>query len=197
MNISEAGVMEHYCRFCKKVFNRSYNRDRHEKQNCPKRFVGEDNDSSYRAEEESMQDEENEDSSGEDPAIEKEEDEVGEEEEEEDKEIDMEDERMSDDVDSDANPWEKLIKEVMIDMNSDWEEQVTIQMYQGASKERAEAESFNALLPAFRKRLPYVYLDHLKWFQDLKTDPIHRNVMKTARKLMSSNEGLGGGENGL
>ena len=65
MNISQAGVMEHYCRFCEKVFNRSYNRDRHEKQNSSKRFVEED---SYTAEEESMQDEENEDSIGEEPA---------------------------------------------------------------------------------------------------------------------------------
>ena len=82
-----------------------------------------------------MQDEENEDSIGEEAAV----------------EIDMEDESMSDDVDSDDNPWEKLIKEVMNDMNSDWEEQLTIHMYQGASRERAEAERFNALLPAFQK----------------------------------------------
>ena len=81
MNISEARLIEHYCRFCEKVFNRSYNRDRHEKQNCPKRFVGEDDDSSYTAEEESIQDEENEDSIGEEPAVEKEENEDGEEEE--------------------------------------------------------------------------------------------------------------------
>ena len=33
-----------------------------------------------------------------------------------------------------------------------------------------------------------MYLDHLKWFQDLKTDPIHRNVMKTARKLMEEED---------
>ena len=35
-------------------------------------------------------------------------------------------------------------------------------MYQGACKEHAEAEIFSALLPAFPKRLRYVYLDHLK-----------------------------------
>ena len=74
----------------------------------------------------------------------------------EDKEMDMKDESMSDDVESDANPWEKLIEEVMNDMNSHWEEQVTIHLYQGASKEHAEAESFNDLLLAFRKRLRYV-----------------------------------------
>ena len=50
------------------------------------------------------------------------------------------------------------------------------------------AESFNALLPAFRKRLRYVYLDHLKWFQDLKTDPIQRNMMKTTCKLMEEED---------
>ena len=78
--------------------------------------------------------------------------------------------------------------EVMNHMNSDWEEQVTIHMYQGTSRERAEAEKFHALLPAFRSRLRYVYLDHLKWFQDLKTDPIHRNVMKTTTKLMEEED---------
>ena len=181
--------MEHFCRFCQKVFNRSYNRDRHEKQNCPKRFVGEQDDNPYATEEaeKTMQDEENEDSIGEEP-VDEEEDDDGEEEEEEDKEMDMEDESISSDGDSEANPWEKLIEEVVNDLNSHWEEQITIHMYQGASRERAEAETFNALLPAFRKRLRYVYLDHLKWFHSLKMDSIHRNVMKTIRKFMKEED---------
>ena len=49
--------MEHYSRFCEKVFNRSYNRDRYEKQNCRKRFVGEQNDIPYTTKEVAKQDE--------------------------------------------------------------------------------------------------------------------------------------------
>ena len=49
-------AMAHYCRFCEKVFNRSSNRCRHEKQNCPKRFVEEEDDGPYATEEETMKD---------------------------------------------------------------------------------------------------------------------------------------------
>ena len=47
----------------------------------------------------------------------------------------------------------KLVEEVKNHLNSNWEKQVTIHMYQGSSKVHAKAETFNALLPPFRKRL--------------------------------------------
>ena len=43
---------------------------------------------------------------------------------------------MSDDVDSDANPWGTFIEEVVNDMISDWEDQVTIHMYEGESSRK-------------------------------------------------------------
>ena len=92
--------MQHFCRFCEKVFNRSYNRDRQEKQSCPKRFVGEE--VTVPTQQRRKQKEKNEDSSREEPADEEEEDE--DEQEEEEKEIDMEDESISGDVGSEANP---------------------------------------------------------------------------------------------
>ena len=68
-----------------------------------------------------------------------------EEEEEEDKEMDMEDESRSSDVCNEANPWKKLTEEATNDLNSYWEEQLTIHVYQEASKERAKAKSFITL----------------------------------------------------
>ena len=47
---------------------------------------------------------------------------------------------------------------------------------------------FNDLFPSFRKRLRYVYLDHLKRLHDLKKDPIHRKAMKTKRKFMEEED---------
>ena len=60
----------------------------------------------------------------------------------------MEDGSIRGEVDSVANPWEKLIEEVTNDLTSHCEEHVTIHRYQGARKEHAEAETFNALLRA-------------------------------------------------
>ena len=106
-----------------------------------------------------VQDQETKDSIEDEPADKEEED--GEEE-DEDKERSIEDERKNSDVNSEANLWKKLIEEVMNYLNSHWEEQVIIHTYQGASKEHAEAETFNALLPAFQKGLRYVNLKPLK-----------------------------------
>ena len=45
-----------------------------------------------------------------------------------------------------------------------------------------------AIATVATKRLRYVYLDLLKWFQDLKMDPIHRNVMTKTRKLIEKED---------
>ena len=69
-------------------------------------------------------------------------------------------------------------------MNSHWEEQYTCIKEHPKNAQNPKL-TFNALLPGFQKRLQYIYLDHLKLFHALKTDSIHRNVIKNqAGKFM-------------
>ena len=37
-------------------------------------------------------------------------------------------------------------------------------------------------------RLLLVYLQYLRWYHDLKTDPVHKKVIKTLRRFMEDDE---------
>ena len=90
--------------------------------------------------------------------------------------------------DNDTDPWHKLREESVNDLNPAWEEQVEQYITQGLLKNEAERRASNHLLPAYRKRLRVLYLDYLKWHQVLKTDPVHKEVMKTLRRFMDDEE---------
>ena len=57
-------------------------------------------------------------------------------------------------------------------------------MKEGVSETIAEAKAFNALLPDNRRKLQGLYLHYLQWFQHLKHDPVHKEVMKTRHRFM-------------
>ena len=206
--------MGHLCRFCERSFSRRYNRDRHEKQGCHKRLeeeVIESNPTSFgqgkpnKIHEDSLSQDEYDDNVYDD--VDKDETEV-EEEDFSDKddqsmtstaidETEAEEEDFSDEddksttstiEDNDTDPWDKLREESVNDLNTAWEEQVEQYTTQGLLKNDAEHRASNLLLPAYRKRLRVLYLDYLKWYQVLKTDPVHKQVMKTLRRFMDNEE---------
>ena len=86
--------------------------------------------------------------------------------------------------DDDTDPWDKLREEAVNDLNTAWEEQVEQYITQGLQKDDAELQASSLLLPAYRKRLRIVYLQYLKWYHALKTDPVHKKVMTTLRWFM-------------
>ena len=55
-------------------------------------------------------------------------------------------------------------------------------------KDDAELQATTLLLPAYRKRLRTFYLQSLKWYHVLKTDPVHKKVMTTLRRFMDDDE---------
>ena len=106
-------------------------------------------------------------------------------------EMEDEEEAFSDEEDStsaveddDTDPWDKLREEAVNDLNAAWEEQVEQYITQGLQKDDAELQASSLLLPAYRKRLRIFYLQYLKWFHALKTDPVHKKVMTTLRRFM-------------
>ena len=106
-------------------------------------------------------------------------------------EMEDEEEEFSDEEDStsaveddDTDPWDKLREEAINDLNTAWEEQVEQYITQGLQKDDAELQASSLLIPAYRKRLRIFYLQYLKWFHALKTDPVHKKVMTTLRRFM-------------
>ena len=106
-------------------------------------------------------------------------------------EMEDEEEEFSDEEDStsaveddDTDPWDKFREEAVNDLNTDWEEQVEQYITQGLQKDDAELQASSLLLPAYRKRLRIFYLQYLKCFHALKTDPVHKKVMTTLRRFM-------------
>ena len=75
-------------------------------------------------------------------------------------------------------------EEAVNDLNTVWEEQVEQYITQGLQKDDAELQASSLLLPAYRKRLRIFYLQYLKWYHALKSDPVHKKVMTTLRRFM-------------
>ncbi|PFX15061.1 hypothetical protein AWC38_SpisGene20735 [Stylophora pistillata] len=100
-------------------------------------------------------------------------DDEGEDENKDDGDDDDDDDNVS------VNPWSELKQEVKDDMKTSLAEQEEEQEKQGAS------ENDNSLLPSARRKLRRLYLRRLKWYNRIKQDKIHRQVMHTARRLMN------------
>ena len=90
--------------------------------------------------------------------------------------------------DGDTDPWDKLREEAVNDLNTVWEEQVEQYITQGLQKDDAGLHASSLLLPVHRKRLRIFYLQYLKWYHALKTDPVHEKVMTTLRRFMDDDE---------
>ena len=195
--------MGHLCRFCQRPLSRRYNRDHHEKQGCHKRLEQEEmtiqcttgnpsaasflegqTDKEYQNYQ-SQEDEEHEEYDEDDDDIFDDESEFN-----EDEGVSNEDNESAttEDENDDTDPWDKLRQEAIIDLNTSREEQVDQYIMQNLSKEEAEFQVSTLLLSAYRKKLLILYLQYLKWYRVLKTDPVHKKVMTTLRGFMKEDE---------
>ena len=184
----------HCCQFCGRAFSRKFNRDRHEAAHCSKRFDDEEGMTSFSNDEESIEqrtekyyeDDDEENNSIED-GDEADDDDDDEEEGDGGEETDN-GETGSDTENDEVDPWNKLREEAINDLNSAWEEEVQENLRQGLIKDDAETQASHRLLPVNRKKLRHLYLQYLRWYHDLKTDPVHKKVMKTLRCFMEDDE---------
>ena len=183
--------MGHLCQFCRRSFSRKFNRDRHENQGCHKRLeemTSQDKtyDSYVTSFDQENTDEHDEDTQDDyDDDVDDNVDDQDEMEDEEEEFSDEEDQSTTSAVeDDDTDPWDKLREEAVNDLNTAWEEQVEQYITQGLQKDDAELQASSLLLPAYRKRLRIFYLQYLKWYHALKTDPVHKKVMTTLRRFM-------------
>ena len=101
--------------------------------------------------------------------------------------IESEDEDVSDRKMDDQDPWETLRQEVEESLSSTYDKKVNKFLKQGVSETIVEAKAFNALLPVYKRKLRGMYLHYLQWFERLKHDPVHKEVMKTRHRFMEEN----------
>ena len=94
----------------------------------------------------------------------------------------------SDTENDEVDPWDKLREEAINNLNSSWEEEVQENLRQGLQKDDVEIQASQRLLPVYRINLRHLYLQYLRWYHDLKTDPVHRKIMKTLRSFMEDDE---------
>ena len=92
--------------------------------------------------------------------------------------IESGDEDVSDKEIDDQDPWETLRQEVEESLSSTYDKKANKFLKEGISETIAEAKAFNALLPVYRRKLRGLYLHYLQWFERLKHDPVHKDVMK-------------------
>ena len=109
--------------------------------------------------------------------------------EDEDESMDSDDEDDEETVENDSEsdssyPWENLSAEVRDAINPSYVEQVERFLDEGASRAVAKAKALNVLLPTHRRKLRRLYLHYLKWFRNLRLDPVHRKVLKTLCRFM-------------
>ena len=169
--------MAYLCKYCQKPFSRSDNRDRHEKQSCRLAYQTED------------QPEEQENmlpySLPPSPSVDE-----NEENENIDESEDIEDnDNIHEDEEEEQDPWEVLRTEVKLDLSQKYSKQVEQFQEKGFSQTVAEAKAFNRLLPYFRVKLRRLYLKSLKWYDRLKRDPVHEEIIKTLHQFMKE-EGM-------
>ena len=98
--------------------------------------------------------------------------------------IESEDEDISEREIDDQDPWETLRQEVEESLSSTYDKKVNTFLKEGVSETIAEAKAFHALLPVYRRKLRGLYLHYLHWFEHLKHNPVHRDVMKTRHRFM-------------
>ena len=187
--------MGHLCQFCRRSFSRKFNRDRHENQGCHKRLeeemISQDKTAdSYVTSFDQDKTDEHEDTQDEyDDDVDDNVDDQDEMEDEEEELSDEDDQSTTSAVeDDDTDPWDELREEAVNDLNTVWEEQVEQYITPGLQKDDAELQATTLLLPAYRKRLRTFYLQSLKCYQVLKTDPVHKKVMTTLRRFMDDDE---------
>lgn len=59
---------------------------------------------------------------------------------------------------------------------------------QGLPKDDAQARACSLLLPVAAKKLRHLYLQYIRWYHDLKTNQVHKKVMKTLRSFMEDDK---------
>ena len=92
------------------------------------------------------------------------------------------------DSDEETDPWGVLIDEAAAELRTKHGKLAQSFENEGFSKIDAKKQAFADILPEFRKELGNVYMDRLQWMSQLKSDPVHRKIMRTRDAFVADDE---------
>ena len=90
--------------------------------------------------------------------------------------------------DDEPDPWKPLREKGGEDLKESYLKEVQRFMDRGKTQDYIESAALNALLPVSRRRLRRTYLERLKWTHRIKSDAIHRKVMKALRRFIEEDD---------
>ena len=84
-----------------------------------------------------------------------------------------------------SDPW-LPIREAAFERNmTEYETLIENFSDEGLGEEEAKSKAYVHILPKLRKDLQNVYLERLLWIQQLKRDPVHKEVMETRDRFIN------------
>ena len=95
------------------------------------------------------------------------------------------DSESAEETEETIDPWYDIVK-YSFDENQDEMKTLTEDIMEsdnGINEEAARKKAYRELLPTLRKAVIKKYLFRIIWFETMKTDPMHRAVRKTVRRL--------------
>ena len=95
------------------------------------------------------------------------------------------------DSDDEADPWGVLILccwEAAAELRTKYNEFVQSFENNGFSEIDEKKQAFSEILPELRKELGNIYLVRLQWMSEMKSDPVHRKIMKTKEAFVDEDE---------
>ena len=60
--------------------------------------------------------------------------------------------------------------------------------HSGLDEETAGETAYSNILPELQKELESIYLQRLRWIQQLKKDPVHKKIMQTKDALVNDDD---------
>ena len=152
------------CKFCGKAFNRGFSLRRHENEYCP-----------LKCEEREMSETENQSSEDDASSV----------------ATDGSQSPMTGDSETEEeepDPWMPMVEEAMPKHKAAFQEMKMNLTQSGLDEETAGKTAYSNILPELQKELESIYLQRLKWIQQLKNDPVHKKIMQTKNALVNDDD---------
>ena len=94
----------------------------------------------------------------------------------------------SDEDDTDTDAWDWVMVGTFEALKDEFENLVEEYEREGKEKDEAEALAKQTLLPKYREEAIEKYLNMIRWQRSMSSDPIHKKVKATAKRLREEEE---------
>ena len=101
---------------------------------------------------------------------------------------DSEMETEEEEGEEEKDPWMPMVEEAMQKHQVAFEEMKMNYIESGLDKQCADQKAYSDILPKLQKELASTYMQRLQWIQQLKKDPMHKQIMQTKNALVNDDD---------